>query len=687
MVTRGQSQGIQDHLRELHRRIEQLAKTDTQSQAPSLVGHSHQSSLSGVEQAQPTEVGQDYPGTLKIDQGGTRYVNPTHWQSILDEIAEVKEYLDLTEGTSPEDEADESLAAPDISGPVLLFGNTIPTDKASLLAALPVRSVADRLVSVFLNSKESILVIIHVPTFAKEYSKFWKKPEEASISWLAFLFSILCAGSGLQLFSTSGRADGDFAEAFDENHRLASHCLNLANYTSPGQYKMEALVISVAMEILRSSDTHVGPSILLGLATRLAMHGGYHRDPKHYRDISVFDGEMRRRIWMCLSLLDHYISLQAGLPPSTIQAQSDTEEPRNLTDEDLDPSMMALPQARPLAETTQILFPVTLNRIMFANAEIMSKVCSVKGVPYTEVLLLDANLKQLHANVPPSLRCRSLGESIADSPNMIMDRYNIDLMYHKARCDLHRRYLTQHRLDPAYVYSRRECLDAARNVLQHQSDIFDASFSGGQLGYSSFFFSPVVAVHFRTAAMIVSLEISCQSRYDLNQNLSSNDRKSILEERAQLSQEIQRAYTIWNHLCHQSKEALNTTKALHVMLKITNNHLQHGATPEKNQSNPSGIVGLHDPTLHMPSAPSPPNSGEIVGNQLTPLDVDLMDASFYLGQDALSYSADTQFTGSVNPVDFYDKYWDNIMLLGDSQSFSDMTLDGGFLGKADGGPS
>ncbi|KAJ5086386.1 hypothetical protein NUU61_007693 [Penicillium alfredii] len=72
------------------------------------------------------------------------------------------------------------------------------------------------------------------------------------------------------------------------------------------------------MEILRSTDNHAGPSALLGLATRLAMHSEYHRDSKHYREISVFDGEVRRRVWMCLSLLDHDISLQAGLPPSAI---------------------------------------------------------------------------------------------------------------------------------------------------------------------------------------------------------------------------------------------------------------------------------------------------------------------------------------------------------------------------------
>lgn len=228
---------------------------------------------------------------------------------------------------------------------------------------------------------------------------------------------------------------------------------------------------------------------------------------------------------------------------------------------------------------------------MFADAEIISKVCSVKGVPYQEVLRLDGKLKELHAAIPLLLKFRPLTESIADSPNTIMDRYNIELMYQKARCDLHRRYLAQHRRDPAYAYSRRDCLDAARAVLQHQSDIFEASSSGGQLGYTSFFFSPIVAVHFRSAAMIISLEISCQSRYDLRQNISPDQRKAILGQRKQFSQEIERAYNIWTHLRHQSKEASKTADALRIMLKITNNHLQHGATPEQVQlSRPHGSL-------------------------------------------------------------------------------------------------
>lgn len=64
----------------------------------------------------------------------------------------------MTEDTSPEEEEDdEDSCLPEISGPVLLFGNAISTSKEDLLAALPARNVSDRIVSCYLNSKEATL--------------------------------------------------------------------------------------------------------------------------------------------------------------------------------------------------------------------------------------------------------------------------------------------------------------------------------------------------------------------------------------------------------------------------------------------------------------------------------------------------------------------------------------------------
>lgn len=75
------------------------------------------------------------------------------------QISEVKEYLQLTEDSYSEDQFDNSFA-PGISGPELLFGNTISAPKSDLIAALPARPVADRLISLYLNSKESTLGIV-----------------------------------------------------------------------------------------------------------------------------------------------------------------------------------------------------------------------------------------------------------------------------------------------------------------------------------------------------------------------------------------------------------------------------------------------------------------------------------------------------------------------------------------------
>jgi hypothetical protein len=73
------------------------------------------------------------------------------------QISEVKEYLQLTEDSYSEDTPDDLFTAAGISGPELLFGNTISAPKTDVIAALPPRPVADRLISLYLNSKESTL--------------------------------------------------------------------------------------------------------------------------------------------------------------------------------------------------------------------------------------------------------------------------------------------------------------------------------------------------------------------------------------------------------------------------------------------------------------------------------------------------------------------------------------------------
>ena len=75
---------------------------------------------------------------------------------------------------------------------------------------------------------------------------------------------------------------------------------------------------------------------LMGVAARLSMRIGYHRDPTHHANITPFEGEMRRRTFLTIKNFDLQLSSQAGLPPILHEDGCDTVSPRNLFDSDFD---------------------------------------------------------------------------------------------------------------------------------------------------------------------------------------------------------------------------------------------------------------------------------------------------------------------------------------------------------------
>lgn len=92
----------------------------------------------------------DY-GSIKLSTCGVSYVNSAHWAAVLDGIAELKGHF--------EKEDEQRLAAcssdppqPDLAGPQLLYGCPKHATKEEILAAVPTRSVVDRLISRYFNA-------------------------------------------------------------------------------------------------------------------------------------------------------------------------------------------------------------------------------------------------------------------------------------------------------------------------------------------------------------------------------------------------------------------------------------------------------------------------------------------------------------------------------------------------------
>lgn len=132
--------------------------------------------------------------------------------------------------------------------------------------------------------------------------------------WLGLLFSIMSLASSFGLRDTDQDAPSaqKTLAVVTKYHSLAGSAAILGEYTKPKLYTVECLLLYAAA--LRSNDAFVNVWLMIGLVIRLSLRMGYHRDPSSYPQITPFDGEMRRRTWAIISMIDVLISFQLGLP-------------------------------------------------------------------------------------------------------------------------------------------------------------------------------------------------------------------------------------------------------------------------------------------------------------------------------------------------------------------------------------
>ncbi|CAG8011420.1 unnamed protein product [Penicillium olsonii] len=502
-------------------------------------------------------------GTLVVKNEGTSYIDSANWRAILEEINGVKEYLDENQRMS-EDE-DIEFDSPENSSPFLLLGNRRPVTKEEVLLDIPRRSIADRLVSRFLKTSEPARIAIHIPTFQKEYEQFWLQPIEKSFTWISLLYSVLALSVSIYHRSAEPLPP-DMANPmtlWSMFQRRSAECLIQANYITPGRHKVDALLFYSLTEFYRSQDAQIGVSYLVGITIRLAMRMGYHRDSSHYSMLSAFEGEMRRRVWALLTQLDTLISFQIGVPRTIQTWQFDTELPSNLLDADFDETSVKLPSERPKDERTDCSYTRAKAHIMRVFGQITDLAFSREHSSYDEILEIDRRLEAAHDLVPPFLQIRSMTHCIVDPADLIMRRFALELLYHKARLVLHRRYIGE--TNPKFAYSRSVCLNSARESLRHHTEIFAESQPGGQLYAERYFLNSLQNTDFLLSAMILCLGLSQDEERGDSERLDPHERAdffNLLETTLRIFMESQ----------HQSVDTQRAVSALSIMLKRVRDH-------------------------------------------------------------------------------------------------------------------
>jgi hypothetical protein len=265
--------------------------------------------------------------------------------------------------------------------------------------------------------------------------------------------------------------------------------------------------------------------------------------------------------------------MQAGLPPMIRPQDTNTAAPRNVYDDELTEDLKELPAARPLTETTPMTYIIYKNELISAYAEIVEAVQGFASTSYEQVMKMDHKLREIHANIPPVFRMRSLDEALRDSSAVVMQRYILDLLFLKSQCVLHRKFICPSRDSTRYVYSRRIAIDNAMEMLKHQATLHNESRPGGRLSSVKWFVSSLTTSDFLLAAMIVALDLYHTAEAERQGRRASNDLYDWSHDRRNsMLQTLEQSCNIWATLQDQSMEAFKAYGVLSAMLGKLQSH-------------------------------------------------------------------------------------------------------------------
>ncbi|KAF2105122.1 hypothetical protein NA57DRAFT_9239, partial [Rhizodiscina lignyota] len=507
-------------------------------------------------------------GRMKISKTESKYVGGSHWEAILDNIAEVRAALDEPEdgpeGVSASPASSDQTAATFPVQSLLNPNPNIKPTRADLIRALPSRPRADSLVAGFFNSQSPTVVAIHGPTFQKEYQEFWGNPDSRSLQWLAVLFGIISLTSRQEDYGVSHfRAPkGQTSEETRKYHSMAASAIILSNYMRPAEGICEAIMLyteGVYMDT-EHEDDHLEVWLLLGLNIRVSLRMGYHRDGGNHTKISAFLSEMRRRQWSLLYQFDVLLSFEMGLPGMMLQTAQDVKPPSNLFDRDFTSESDPLPPGRPDDELTPCSYSRTKSRIAKAFGKIAEHSHAINPPSRSEVLMLDKELQEASDAIPPALRVRSLEDSITDPAGLVMCRFNLDLLVQKSRCLLHRRVLTEAGSGEFVDYSRSNCIDAAIKLLEQLARV-DAACEKKMMP-RGWYISSLNVHDFLLASMVLSLELDRRLKA-LPENGDAVSGSQDLEEMRSM---LETTYQIWQKPMHRSAETQKASKVVLLML-------------------------------------------------------------------------------------------------------------------------
>ncbi|KAH6653651.1 hypothetical protein BKA67DRAFT_570760 [Truncatella angustata] len=352
-----------------------------------------------------------------------------------------------------------------------------------------------------LQTGDLVTSILFERSIVQEWNSLRKDPRAMPPS-VAFSFLTLVYGSvaltALYCILLEESLPGNMGPAEIILNICLTNCLQCWQHSDPdrpGQYKVEAAIVRLAVTVYHQSDLQRAYTAL-GHAIALAESSGYREsDVLHPSD---FKGELRRRAWLLLENFDYRICSSFGRLQRISHKQRKLEL-RNLSETSFDAYSTELPLQRRLDQLTRVLPLILISAIRNVSAKITLDIFGRDDITSKDIQDFDQELDAVYQRVPKTIT--------GDPVKVLQLQYTIAIIYHAAKIVLHRWSVLDEnmdRSDPYANHSRGQCIGSAVEIMKIQKSLLDNRRSH----HNRWELDPLTMYDFLFAGIILCLELS-----------------------------------------------------------------------------------------------------------------------------------------------------------------------------------
>jgi hypothetical protein len=195
-----------------------------------------------------------------------------------------------------------------------------------VISVLPDKVQADILMERYFECVDPVYPMIHRQTFYADYEQFWSlpQPEKDRVdgSLVAMVFAMLAMGTQF-VTTTSPKERQQTAEFYVS---AAHQALRMSSYMNKASVRSIQAMVLITYFLI--NDNHASDGwAFAGVLIRQAYAMGLHRDPNIVcPNSSIFEKQMRRKLWQAVLLQDTFLTVLLSLPPSATHTDVNVED-------------------------------------------------------------------------------------------------------------------------------------------------------------------------------------------------------------------------------------------------------------------------------------------------------------------------------------------------------------------------